>query len=197
MLVVIDSGLGNLFSVEAALRRLGAEPLRTDDPALIAKADRVIFPGVGAAAPAMESLRAKGLVDVLRGLTKPMLGICLGMQLMFEASDEGEGAACLGLLQGRVTLLPGLPSMPVPHMGWNQIAVRDKNHPLLRGIEDGSWVYFVHSYAVEVCEATLATSTYSVPFTAAAGLGNFMGCQFHPERSGEVGARVLKNFLEI
>jgi glutamine amidotransferase len=197
MLALIDSGLANLFSVEAALARLGVEVARTDDAATIRRADRVILPGVGAAGPAMEGLRTKGLVDVIRGLNVPTLGICLGLQLMFEASDEGEGAIGLGLLPGRVERLPNGPEGPIPHMGWNDLTFDAPEHPLLRGLTPGCFVYFVHSFAVAPNDATVATCRYTAPFTAIAARGNFMGCQFHPERSGAVGSHVLRNFMEL
>lgn len=193
MLAVVDSGVANLTSVMAALQRLGAEATVTAEAAVIAGAERIILPGVGSAGAAMARLREKKLEDVLKGLTQPVLGICLGMQIMFESSAEG--GACLGIMPGRVEKLPSLPSMPVPHMGWNQI--RQCRSALLEGIEEGSYVYFVHSYAAPVGDVTLAVTDYSAAFSAAVGRGNFFGCQFHPERSGAVGGRILGNFLRV
>lgn len=195
-LALVDSGVANLTSVVAALRRLGVTPDVTSDAAVLARADKVILPGVGSAQAAMTQLRAKGLVEPLRALTQPVLGICLGMQILFERSQESGGVDALGVLPGTVELLPGAEGMPIPHMGWNQISPRAA-HPLLRGVADGAYVYFVHSYAAPLGEATLASCDYSRPFTAMAGRGNFMGCQFHPERSGETGAAILKNFVEL
>lgn len=195
-LVIVDSGVANFTSVVAALNRLGVEPTVTADAPIIAAADKVLLPGVGSALAAMTQLRAKGLVEPLRALRQPVLGICLGMQILFDHSDESGGVDCLGILPGRVGLLPARDGMPVPHMGWNQITPRAP-HALLRGVEAGSYVYFVHSYAVAVGDACLASCDYSQPFTAVAGRGNVFGCQFHPERSGETGARILKNFVEM
>ena len=196
-IAVVDSGVANLASVVAALKRLDVEAEVTSEARKISAASHVILPGVGSASVAMGSLEAKGLPDVLRGLTQPVLGICLGMQLLFARSDEGEGCACLGILAGEVKRLQPKEDMPIPHMGWNQIAARQAGHPLLRGIEDGSFVYFVHSFAAPVGESTVAVCDYSEVFTAVAGQGNFFGCQFHPERSGTAGSKILKNFLEM
>jgi glutamine amidotransferase len=197
MIAVVDSGVANLASVMAALRRLGAEAEVTADAETIRKAERVILPGVGAAAAAMAQLRQKNLIETLRGLTQPMLGICLGMQLLFERSEEGENTPCLGVLPGTVAILPASPATPVPHMGWNQLNVCAKVHPLLRGVAEGSYAYFVHSFAVPVTPLTIASANYGTDFTAVAARGNFMGCQFHPERSGEVGSLILRNFLGV
>jgi len=196
---VVDSGVANLASVMAALQRVGSGAEITSDADHIRTAERVILPGVGAAAAAMQQLRRKGLVDVLRGLTQPVLGICLGMQLLFARSHEGkEGPVeCLGLIPGDVEPLPASPEKPVPHMGWNQLSLRRPDHALLRGIGDGSFVYFVHSYAVPTTDAALATTEYGQTFASVVGFDNFFGCQFHPERSGKVGAQVLRNFLDL
>lgn len=196
-LAVVDSGVANLASVMAALRRLDLDAKVTSDAGEIRAASHVILPGVGAAAAAMAQLEAKGLCEVIRALTQPVLGICLGMQLLFTRSTEGEGRDCLGVIEGAVAQLPPKPDMPIPHMGWNQLKRRDADHPLLRGVADGSFVYFVHSFAAPVAGYTLASCDYSAAFTAIAGHRNFFGCQFHPERSGAVGQRVLKNFAEM
>ena len=197
--IIVDSGVANLASVSAALQRLGVAADVSAEPERIRGAAPVILPGVGAAASAMKQLRQKSLVDLLRGLTQPVLGICLGMQILFERSHEGAGdpVECLGVLPGDVTLLRASPATPVPHMGWNQLFVRNPEHALLRGIEDGAYVYFVHSYAVPVGEIALTTTEYAQTFASTVGCGNFLGCQFHPERSGAVGARMLKNFLDL
>jgi imidazole glycerol-phosphate synthase subunit HisH len=197
MITVVDSGVANLESVTAALARLGVEAKVSANAQDIQTAERVILPGVGAAAAAMERLRQKELVDVLRGLTQPVLGICLGMQLLFDQSEESGGVACLGVLPGTVKLLPSTPDEPVPHMGWNQLSLRAPEHALVKGIDENAYVYFVHSYAAPVDSLTIASTLYSAAFTAIAARGNFMGCQFHPERSGIVGSRILRNFLEL
>ena len=202
MIAVVDSGVANLASVMAALKRLDVEAEITSDAAKIQAADKVILPGVGAAGAAMKQLESKGLIPVLRGLKQPVLGICLGMQLMFDTSEEdadakGNPLPCLGVISGQVRRLPAVPDMPVPHMGWNKIVSSQINHPLLYGVKDGSYVYFVHSFAAPVRNYTVAQTDYSAPFTAIAAQGNFYGCQFHPERSGDIGSLILKNFVEM
>lgn len=196
MIAVVDSGVANLTSVMAALQRIGADAVVTADPDKIKRADRVILPGVGAAGAAMAKLKERNLAEVLRGLTQPVLGICLGMQLLFENSTEGD-VRCLGIIPGTVSKLPDDNGLPIPHMGWNQISVNRGNCSLLRGVEDGSYVYFVHSYAARVSDATIATAEYGAKFSAAVNWRNFFGCQFHPERSSAVGSRILQNFMEI
>lgn len=192
--VLVDSGGANLGSVRYALQRLGVEPAVSGDAVVIAAADRVILPGVGAAGPGMARLRELGLVQPLRDLRQPLLGICLGMQLLFEGSEEG-GERCLGLIPGQVRRMPESPGVRVPHMGWNRLQARREN-PLLRGIDDGAQAYFVHSYAAPVTADTVAESTHGRHFAAIVQRGNVAGAQFHPERSGAVGARLLANFLE-
>ncbi|MFA6279380.1 MAG: imidazole glycerol phosphate synthase subunit HisH [Bdellovibrionales bacterium] len=193
MIAILDSGVANLTSVQAALNRLEADNVITDDPKVLQAAERVILPGVGTAASAMRSLRAKGLDDVIRSLTQPVLGICLGMQLLFTRSEEG--ADCLGIIGGNVQHLPAAHNFPLPHMGWNQLELSASDHPLLQGVQEGAFVYFVHSFAAPVGAYTLAQTTYGQSFTATAAQGNFMGCQFHPERSGAVGSLILRNFI--
>jgi len=197
-IAIVDSGVANLASVVAAVARLGFAAEVTSDPQCIHAASHVILPGVGAAAPAMQQLRKKNLVQTISGLCQPVLGICLGMQLLFERSHEGNGepVECLGLLPGEVTRLRASPETPVPHMGWNQLSVDRPEHALLRGIDDGSFVYFVHSYAVRAGDAAVTTTEYGQTFASTVGRGNFFGCQYHPERSGAVGAQILKNFLD-
>jgi glutamine amidotransferase len=196
-LVIIDSGVSNLASVLAAFQRLGVPVQASVDPAVIRAADRVVLPGVGTAAAAMLRLQAQGLDMVIRSLTQPFLGICLGMQLLFEHSGEGQ-VGCLGVIPGAVQPLAHQPNMPIPHMGWNQIhPVGEAAHPLLKGVADESFVYFVHSYAAPVGDYTIASCDYTQPFSAMVGWNNFYGCQFHPERSGVVGQRILQNFLEL
>jgi glutamine amidotransferase len=190
---IIDSGGANIASLLFALRRLGREAVLTRDPDVIRRAERVILPGVGAAADAMARLAAHGLDRLVPTLTQPVLGICLGMQLLFEESEEGP-ARCLGILPGTARRFKP-DAGAVPHMGWNQVQ-RSVGSPLLSGLEDGEYFYFVHSYALPPGPCTVATSDYGGPFTAIAARGNFHGTQFHPERSGPAGARLLRNFLE-
>ncbi len=192
---IIDNGGANIASLRYALERLGVSARLTADPAALRAAPRVILPGVGAAADAMQRLAALDLVETIRALTQPVLGICLGMQLLFESSDEGD-RPCLGLLPARVERFPDRKGYPVPHMGWNQLEFEGEP-PLLRGIRRGAHVYFVHSYAAPLGPWTLATADYGGPFSAVVQRENFFGAQFHPERSGSVGARLLNNFLEI
>lgn len=191
--VIVDNGGANVASLQYALQRLGADAAVTADAARIGSASRVILPGVGAAGDAMARLTAAGLVDVIRGLSQPVLGICLGMQLLFESSAEGS-TACLGLIPGRAERFVPAPGRPVPHMGWNQVEPRPGSS-LLDGIRAGSYAYFVHSYALPVDAATTATTDYGGPFSACVTWRNFHGTQFHPERSAALGARLLGNFL--
>ena len=195
-IAVVDSGVANLASVMAALRRIGAEAEVTDDPERIRKAGRVILPGVGAAGAAMAQLGRKNLRETLSALTQPVLGICLGMQLLFARSFEGKGEPiqCLGVLSGDIRAIPAGRGTPVPHMGWNRLRPLKEEHPLLRGIAPGDYAYFVHSYAAAIDEAAIAAADYGISFAAMAGTRNFFGCQFHPERSGAVGRRILENF---
>ena len=192
-IAVVDSGGANISSVLHALRRLGEEPRFTADPAVIGAADRVILPGVGAAGRAMEVLTKHGLVDVIRSLTQPVLGICLGMQLLFESSEEDD-ARLIGLIPARLRRLPDREDLRVPHMGWNAIATTRPDR-LTQNL-DGSWFYFVHSFAAPVGDWTLATSEHGPPFSAIVRQGNFCGAQFHPERSARSGAAILQRFVE-
>jgi len=194
-LAIIDSGGANISSVSFACRRLGADPVFTADPEVIAASDRVILPGVGAARAAMDHLRASGLVDCIRGLTQPVLGICLGMQLLFESSTEGD-TDCLGLIPARLDLLAGGEGLRVPHMGWNSTAL-EADDILMAGLPDMPWFYFVHSYAAPIGSFTVASCRHGQPFSAVVRHRNFCGAQFHPERSAEHGAALLKNFLEL
>lgn len=192
-LVVIDAGGANLGSVRAAFARLGIEPEVSCDPARIAAAERLVLPGVGAAAPVMVTLRATGIDLLLQGLSTPLLGICIGMQVLFERSEEGDVAG-LGLVPGRVRKLPSAPGLRLPHMGWNRLR-KLADSPLLEGIADGDQAYFVHGYAVTGSTHAIAQAEHGAPFAAAVAHGHVAGLQFHPERSGEVGARLLANFL--
>lgn len=193
--VVIASGGANIASLAYALERLGHTPALTAEAARIRRASHVILPGVGAAADAMARLDAAGLPDVIRALTRPVLGICLGMQLLYDQSDEGK-TGCLGILAGRVRRFDAAPHLPVPHMGWNQLrALRPS--PLLEGIADGDHAYFVHSYRLPVQPETVAATDYGGEFAAVISHANFHGTQFHPERSARTGARLLANFLAL
>lgn len=194
MLAIVDSGGANISSVRFALERLGVRGELTAEPAVIRAAGRVILPGVGSAVEGMKRLQAKGLVDCVRGLTQPVLGICLGMQLLFENSEEGP-TETLGLIPGTVALLPESPGITVPHMGWNTV-LTGRNPGLLDGIGPDARFYFVHSYGAPVNAFTVASCDHGRPFTAIVQRGNFSGVQFHPERSGHAGARLLKNFVE-
>lgn len=186
---VVDLGCGNTGSVAFALERLGAEPLLTNDTSEIESADRVILPGVGTATHAMERVDELGLGHVLKTVRQPALGICLGMQLLFERSDEGR-TPCLGLIPGKVRKLHSAPALPVPHMGWSKV----EPLPSVIGVETG-YYYFAHSFACEDGPSTIATCTHGAPIPAVVQHNNWMGVQFHPERSGAIGARFLKSFL--
>lgn len=195
MLAIVDSGGANIASVRFALERLGVASELTADPAVIRSAERVILPGVGSASEGMKRLQAKGLVECVRSLTQPVLGVCLGMQLLFEESEEDGGIETLGLIPGKVALLPGSPGITVPHMGWNTL-LTGRKPALLDGVEPQARFYFVHSYAAPVNAFTVASCTHGTPFTAIVQRGNLSGTQFHPERSGPAGARLLQNFVE-
>ncbi len=192
-IAVVDSGGANLGSVVQALNRLGVEGVLTRDTGTIRRASHVILPGVGAAAWSMNALAEHGLLDVIRGLTQPVLGICLGLQLLFESSEEGD-TPCLGILPGRVRRLATGPGLRLPHMGWNRLDWRVAD-PLAVGLDGGEWFYFVHSYAAPAEEA-VATSSHGREFAAVVRRDNFAACQFHPEKSASAGSRLLKNFLE-
>jgi glutamine amidotransferase len=194
MIAIIDYKMGNLRSVENALKRLGAEFCITADPVVIRSADRVLLPGVGNAAEAMENLRKAGLVEVIRSLRRPVLGICVGMQVMCRHSEEGD-VECLNIFDARVKRFVPAPDVKVPHMGWNRIGNLESK--LFKGLDGGSYVYFVHSYYPELCPDTIATSHHGVMFSAALKYENFYGTQFHPEKSGDVGERIIENFLKL
>jgi glutamine amidotransferase len=193
--VIIDSGGANLASLQFAFERLGAHARVSSDPRVIQSAPRVVLPGVGSAKDAMQRLRSSSIAGLLPKLTQPVLGICLGMQLLFAASEEGP-TECLGILPGTVRRLQPAPGRPVPHMGWNQI-VPSREDPLLDGIARNDYVYFVHSFAVPASNVTLATADYGTAVSAVVRQGNFWGTQFHPERSAESGGRILHNFLRL
>lgn len=193
--VLVDAGGTNIGSVRYALQRLGVDAALTSDAATIRAADKVILPGVGAAGPGMARLRELGLVEVLRSLRQPVLGVCLGMQLLCTHSEEGD-TECLGLIPALVRRFTEAPGLRVPHMGWNGLSIL-REHPLLAGLGEGEQAYFVHSYAVPTGDWTLAASDHGETFSAAIARNNFHGLQFHPERSAAVGAKLLRNFLEL
>lgn len=192
---IVDSGGANIGSVTAALERVGATARLTADRGDILAADRVVLPGVGAAAAGMRRLREGGLDEVLPEVQAPLLGVCLGMQLLLERSEEDGGVETLGLVPGEVRAIPPSPTARVPHMGWNTLEELVED-PLLRGIAPGERAYFVHSYAAPVGPTTLAATTHGSSFSAVVRSGLRWGAQFHPERSATVGARLLRNFVE-
>lgn len=194
MIALIDYDAGNTCSVMNALDRLNADYRLTDDAALIQSADKVIFPGVGHAGAAMEALKKKQLVDVIRGLTQPVLGICVGMQLMASFSEEGE-TSCLNIIPGTVKKFDASVNIKVPHMGWNKTGFK-KHHPLFEEMGTTSYFYYVHSYYFSRSESTIATCTYGDSFAAAIQKDNFLGIQFHAEKSGRNGERLLQNFIK-
>lgn len=191
---LVDAGGANIGSVRYALQRLGVEAELTADARVIATADRVILPGVSTAATVMGRLHEQELVNTLRQLEAPLLGVCVGMQLLFDHSEEGD-TPCLGLLPGKVAKLPANAQIRVPHMGWNTLQPL-RASSLMQGIEAGEHAYFVHSYAAPVTEDCLSSSEHGVPFAAVVQRGRVAGAQFHPERSSTVGARLLRNFIE-
>ncbi|MGD8340116.1 MAG: imidazole glycerol phosphate synthase subunit HisH [Gammaproteobacteria bacterium] len=193
--VMIGCCGANLASLEFAFARLGHEIEVSDDPARLAAASHVVLPGVGAARDAMQRLERSGLTDVLPGLDVPVLGICLGMQLLFRHSAE-EDAACLGIIDAGIERLPDTPGLPIPEMGWNQVLL-DQPSALTEGVESGAYAYFVHSYAAPLGAYTRGETEYGTLFSSVVEQGNFFGTQFHPERSSAMGARILENFLRI
>ncbi len=201
MTAIIDYDAGNLRSVEKALVALGDTPLITRDTKTILGADRVILPGVGSFGDAMDRLHQYGLVEVIRQVAaggKPFLGICLGLQLLFESSEESEGVEGLGILKGKILRIPDCPGLKIPHMGWNSLKIRPDSR-LFAGIAQGAYVYFVHSYYLkaEDEDQVAAATQYSTRIHAAVEAGNVMACQFHPEKSSQTGLRILKNFLDL
>lgn len=191
---IVKYNAGNIYSVVNALKRLGIEPLLTDEAEQLQKADCVLFPGQGEARGAMEYLKARRLDEVIRNLSQPVLGICIGQQLLCRHSEEGD-TDCIGIFDAEVKRFqPARHEDKVPCMGWNWL--HDTKSPLMQGIE-GEYVYFVHSYYVPVCSETIATADYILPYSAAMHKDNFYTCQFHPEKSGRVGEQIIKNFLSI
>ena len=191
---IVKYNAGNVYSVVNALKRLGIEPLLTDNAEELQRADRVLFPGQGEASGAMEYLKARRLDEVIRDLRQPVLGICIGQQLLCRHSEEGD-TDCIGVFDAEVKRFqPTKHEEKVPCMGWNRLY--DTKSPLMQGIED-EYVYFVHSYYVPVCKETIATADYILPYSAAMHKDNFYTCQFHPEKSGRVGEQIIKNFLAL
>ena len=199
-IAVIDYGAGNLLSVVKALRHLGCQCEVTADPAVLAAADGAILPGVGAFGDAMTQLRSRGLEEPIRAFVasgKPFLGICLGLQILFESSEESPGAAGLGLLKGKILRIPGDTGLKVPHMGWNSLALTGESG-LFQGVGEEPYLYFVHSYYLQAEEEIVtATTEYGVTIHAAVQKDNLMACQFHPEKSGDVGLKILANFAAM
>lgn len=201
MIAIIDYDAGNLKSVEKALVALGETPIVTRDKEEILKADKAILPGVGSFGDAMEHLHRFGLVDVIKEFCasgKPFLGICLGLQLLFERSDETSGVEGLGILPGEILKIPDCEGLKIPHMGWNSLEITP-NAKLFKGISNGAYVYFVHSYYLKAKDPSIvaATTGYSTLIHASVEKDNIFACQFHPEKSSEVGLHILKNFIEV
>ena len=203
MIAVIDYGVGNLFSLVSSLKKIGVDAKITSDESDIKNADRIILPGVGAFGDAAEKLEDSGVADFIKEQAasgKPLLGICLGMQLLFDRSYEYGEHKGLGLISGSVVPMEGkIPSsLNIPHMGWNSLEFKNKTSPLFKYINNGDFVYFVHSYYADDCEKdVIAVADYGIPLTAAVSNGSVFGCQFHPEKSGEVGMKILKAFSEL
>ncbi|PTQ02604.1 imidazole glycerol phosphate synthase subunit HisH [Vibrio sp. ZF 223] len=198
--VIIDTGCANVSSVKFAIERLGYAVEISKEPEVVLAADKLFLPGVGTASEAMKNLQERDLVSLVKKVEKPLLGICLGMQLLGKLSQEkgqkaDELVECLGLCDGEVRLLE-TGDLPLPHMGWNTVT-STPNHPLFKDIEEGEYFYFVHSFAMPVGDYTIAQCDYSNPFTAAVQSGNYYGVQFHPERSSKAGSKLIQNFLEL
>ena len=196
-IIIVNTGCANISSVKFAVERLGENVTVSDDLAIIQQADKVFLPGVGSANAAMASIEKKQLISCIQSLTQPVLGICLGMQLMVEKSEESlrGNTPCLGLIPGQVKRLQ-VGDLRLPHMGWNTVTP-DADARLFKGIDAGSYFYFVHSFAVAVSEFTMASCQYGMDFSAAIHKNNFFGVQFHPERSSDAGAHLLKNFIDL
>jgi len=193
---IVHLGAGNTASVQFALERLGADAVVTSDAAVIADAERIVLPGVGAAGYAMARMAELGLTEIIKAFDRPLLGLCLGQQLLFERSEENGGATLLGFIPGTVARLDVRPDLPVPHMGWTRLE-KLADDPILEGVVEGSYAYFVHSFVCPDTDATIACADYGTEVPAMVRTGNHWGCQFHPERSAETGARILQNFLSL
>lgn len=193
--VILDTGCANLNSLRSAIARHHYQALISRDPDVALRADKLFLPGVGAARAAMTQLRQRGLIELIKACTRPVLGICLGMQLLGRHSEESDGIDMLGIIDPQSTKMRSM-DLPLPHMGWNRVYPR-ADHPLFRSIGDGAYFYFVHGYAMALNPYTIARCDYGAPFSAAVQYDNFYGVQFHPERSGGSGAQLLQNFLEM
>lgn len=193
--VILDTGCANLASVAYAVKRLGYDPIVSYEKNVVLSADKLFLPGVGTARAAMEQLKVRELIPLIKALTQPVLGICLGMQILASLSEEGKDIPLLGLVDGTIDKLDTA-GLPLPHMGWNQVLAKP-GHPLFRSLDDNAWFYFVHSYALALNESTIAETEYGSRFSSAIQKDNFYGVQFHPERSGNAGAQLIKNFLEM
>lgn len=192
---ILDTGCANLLSVQSSIKRLGYEPVVSRDADVVLRADKLFLPGVGTAQAVMDQIRERELIELIQACTQPVLGICLGMQILGSHSDENQGVKTLGIIDEPVLKMTDC-GLPLPHMGWNRVYPKAGDR-LFRDIEDGAYFYFVHGYAMPVCANTIAQASYGEAFTAAVQKDNFYGVQFHPERSGAVGAKLLKNFLEM
>lgn len=193
--VILDTGCANLSSVAYAVKRLGYDPIVSYEKNVVLSADKLFLPGVGTARAAMEQLKARELIPLIKALTQPVLGICLGMQILTSLSEEGKDIPLLGLVDGTIDKLDTA-GLPLPHIGWNQVLAKP-GHPLFRSLDNNAWFYFVHSYALALNESTIAETEYGSRFSSAIQKDNFYGVQFHPERSGKAGAQLIKNFLEM
>ncbi|WP_343154343.1 imidazole glycerol phosphate synthase subunit HisH [Buchnera aphidicola] len=196
-IVILNTGCANLTSIKIAVQKLGYIPKITSNSNLLKKSRKIIIPGVGTASTAMNILHQKNLVNIIKNIKQPVLGICLGMQIFCEFSEECNGIKTIGVLNDCSTILLKNLNLSVPHIGWNYINFNNKSHPLFKQIQNNSRFYFVHSYIVPINKYTLATSNYGVSFSSVIQKNNFFGVQFHPEKSGNIGAQLLKNFLEI
>ncbi|NRA67542.1 MAG: imidazole glycerol phosphate synthase subunit HisH [Pseudobacteriovorax sp.] len=196
MIAIVDIGGSNLMSVKNAFDRLDVKTTITNDADKIQKASKVVFPGVGAAKPAMSRVHELELAQVMKGLTQPTLGVCLGMQLLFTHSSEAD-TSCLDIVPGNVTAIPVKEDLPIPHMGWNSLLISKTDSLLLTGIQEGDQVYFVHSFQAEFDQHTSAYCQYGSKIPAVVEKGNFFGTQFHPEKSADIGQKIIRNFLSL
>nr|ADA82645.1 imidazole glycerol phosphate synthase HisH subunit [endosymbiont of Polyrhachis andromache] len=195
-IIIINTGCANLFSIYTTIKRLGHHPIITNDTNIISKADKIFLPGVGSAQSAMKNLKQKNLIDVLKNITKPILGICLGMQILAKYSEENEGTKTLGIINTTVKRIPYC-GLSLPHVGWNKTTIKNEKHCLFQNIKNNSYFYFIHNYFIPLCQETIAYTYYGKPFTAAIKYQNFFGVQFHPEKSSTAGQQLIKNFLEL
>ncbi|AAM67666.1 imidazole glycerol phosphate synthase subunit HisH [Buchnera aphidicola] len=195
-IAILNTGCANLTSIQVAIKKLGYDSIVTSDPSIVLKSKKIFLPGVGTALAAMEQLHKKNLINTLKKLTQPILGICLGMQIFSQFSEECKGVKTIGIFDNCFTHLLKSSNLPLPHMGWNHI-VFNNLHPLFKNIDKKERFYFVHSYIIPLNKYTLAKTKYGVSFSSVMQKNNFFGVQFHPEKSGDAGAQLLKNFLEI